>query len=296
MYLNLKKNLRIIFFILVIIVCSSFTLFLFNILNFNKYSWDKKDISFYYRKYLIGTVDINGYKIAYCFVDNNEKYTVILLHGYAKSLKDILEKGLFFVNRYNLLFFDFPSHGNSSGYLTSFGWNEHKVAKKVLEQLKEKLQLNYIGIYGFSMGSVVAYLLSSNFKFCFAVIDSPFLSVDRVIENYTSNIFGFPRFFSIFPRFYWRIFWGFNEAKKFNLLNFTPKVKSLLLVSAVNDKRTPLKDVEKIYKFLKKDKNIKLLRYLKVKGDHNNHSIPFVEVEKFLNDSCKICNKEFTSK
>lgn len=113
---------------------------------------------------------------------------VILCHGVGSNRADLLdiaaglhEAGL------NLLLFDFRGHGGSAGRTTSFGWTEQRDLEGALAFLggQPEIPARPYGVYGISMGGVVALLVASRDERIGAVaVDSPYTNLGASISRH----------------------------------------------------------------------------------------------------------------
>jgi len=107
---------------------------------------------------------------------------------------------------YVVLLFDFRAHGESSGSRTSLGYHEQKDVLAALSILKarEEIDLQRIGIYGFSMGGSTAILTAAQSgAFSAVVADSAFTSLkdqgeDRGHKLLSPSVLPIP-----LSRYYW---------------------------------------------------------------------------------------------
>ena len=85
--------------------------------------------------------------------------TIILMHGWGMNRGDIFKNTYFLYDLgYNLMYFDFRALGESGGSVSSIGYLEVKDLQAALKFLKETrgFACNKIGLYGLSMGGMVA--------------------------------------------------------------------------------------------------------------------------------------------
>ena len=123
-------------------------------------------------------VTLEGWKIP---VDPSRPW-IIACHGLGANRSDLLEiaKGLYDA-RFNLLLFDFRSHGASAGRATSFGWLEQRDLEGALAFLgaQPEVPARPYGVYGISMGASVALMVAARDDRLGAIVaDSPYTDLE----------------------------------------------------------------------------------------------------------------------
>lgn len=113
---------------------------------------------------------------------------LILCHGVGSNRADLLDiaAGLHGAG-FNLLVFDFRGHGGSAGRATSFGWTEQRDLEGALAFLggQPEIPPKPYGVYGISMGAVVALLVASQDERIGAVAaDSPYTNLGASIGRH----------------------------------------------------------------------------------------------------------------
>ncbi|WP_052158340.1 alpha/beta hydrolase [Lacinutrix jangbogonensis] len=121
------------------------------------------------------------------------KGTVILLHGirsnkdHFKGLSSLLSK-----NGYNSVALDLRAHGESEGQFCSFGVNEKKDVTKLIDYLYEKEDLNYIGIWGQSLGGAISLqAMGFDARLKFGIVESAFSDFKTIVNDYFHRYAGF---------------------------------------------------------------------------------------------------------
>lgn len=92
--------------------------------------------------------------------------------------------GKFIKNNLALCTFDFSGCGNADGEYVTLGYYEQEDLKLVIEHLKTLEFVNYLAIWGRSMGAVTTMLyLSKTIDIKGVVFDSPFKSLKALVED-----------------------------------------------------------------------------------------------------------------
>ena len=108
--------------------------------------------------------------------------TIIFCHGHNGSMDpDLQYAPAFHHHGYNVLMFDFRSHGRSDGNLVSLGYYERRDVLAAIRFLKQR-GIERVGLLGFSLGGAVAISTAPLSSAVQAVIsDSGFAAFDTVI-------------------------------------------------------------------------------------------------------------------
>jgi dipeptidyl aminopeptidase/acylaminoacyl peptidase len=123
---------------------------------------------------------------------------IIICHGVGANKSDFTEFAVSLAKRgYYVLLFDFRAHGESGGGRTSLGYHEQKDILAALSILKsrEEIDLDRIGIYGFSMGGATAILAAAQSgTFSAIVTDSAFTSLKDQSRTAVTSFYHLPSF------------------------------------------------------------------------------------------------------
>ncbi|MBU0598216.1 alpha/beta fold hydrolase [Patescibacteria group bacterium] len=197
----------------------------------------------------------DGLKLVGAFIKGNNKGTIILLHGYGRSKEQMLPQASFLNKRgYNILMFDFRASGESEGKFITFGQMEQYDLEGAVEFLKARheVEMNKIGLLGFSMGGAVALMKSGDLPQIKAiVISSTYARFKSVIwQNFKLYFRGLP----FFPMGYF-VLWIIKYRTGIYYPRITPikyiaklKARPLMMIHGAHDKRVPLSDAYEIYK------------------------------------------------
>jgi len=111
------------------------------------------------------------------------KGTVLLCHGVSKNKANILKvASIVHSSGYEVYQFDFRGHGDSDESKITYGYDEKKDIKAIINYLKT-LGKNHIGIYGLSMGGAIVLLSApDNPELKVIIIDSTFTSCEGMIR------------------------------------------------------------------------------------------------------------------
>ncbi|MEK7857536.1 MAG: alpha/beta hydrolase [Elusimicrobiota bacterium] len=121
-----------------------------------------------------------------------DKRTIVMCHGMSDN-KGLLLKETYFLNKtggFNLVYFDFRSHGESEGEITTTGALEtidFDAAMAWLRQAKPEL-MDTVGVFGLSMGATVAIVsMPRHPDLRCAAVESPFTDYRTVIGRWFWN-------------------------------------------------------------------------------------------------------------
>ena len=121
-----------------------------------------------------------------------DKRTIVMCHGMSDN-KGLLLKQTYFLNKaggFNLVYFDFRSHGDSEGAITTSGGLEtidFDAAMSWLRQAKPEL-MDAVGAFGLSMGATVTVVsMPAHPDVRCAVLESPFTDYRTVIARWFWN-------------------------------------------------------------------------------------------------------------
>ncbi len=134
---------------------------------------------------------------------NGDKRTILMCHGWGDNKGELL-KQTYFLNEqggFNLLYWDFRSHGESEGEITTIGGLETIDFDAAVEWLrKERPELaDSVGVFGLSMGAAVTVAsMPKHPDLRCAVVESPFSDYKTVIKRWAWNNLKVP---------YWPLVW-----------------------------------------------------------------------------------------
>lgn len=131
-------------------------------------------------------------RITYSSIDTT-KSTIILVHGIRSSKNHFMELSTVLSrNGFNAVAIDLRAHGESEGQFCTFGVNEKKDIKSVIDYLIKTENISNIGIWGQSLGGAVA-LQSMGFdkRIKFGIIESTFTDYKVIVNDYFDLHAGF---------------------------------------------------------------------------------------------------------
>ena len=102
----------------------------------------------------------SGLNLSYRYLKNENKETIIFLHGYNGNSKSWAYQFKYFKKYFSLISFDFPGFGKSNNMIDPDMFKVSELIIRALESLKIK---NYY-VVGHSMGGMLAQVLASNLK------------------------------------------------------------------------------------------------------------------------------------
>jgi esterase/lipase len=145
------------------------------------------------------TISINSFddiklsaSITYSNLDS-VKGTIILLHGIRSNKDHFIDLSSFLsVNGYNSVAMDLRAHGESEGQFCSFGVNEKKDIKKLVDYLYEYEKLKRIGIWGQSLGGAISLqAMGIDERIEFGIVESAFTDFKTIVNDYFDLHAGF---------------------------------------------------------------------------------------------------------
>ena len=184
----------------------------------------------------------------------NAKYNAVLCHGY-RSVKEFMYSYIDLFPDWNILLFDFRSHGNSDGKITSLGYHESKdviAAANYLKTVAKQRQFAHLPmvVLGFSMGGAAA-LKAAEAEPTLAdalIIDSTYAQLNSTILKAYSSKTLLP-FYPFFPV----ITWLFNYLAACDIYQMNPDecvrhiTKPILFIHAATDTYVASKNVLRLY-------------------------------------------------
>jgi len=121
-----------------------------------------------------------------------DRRTIVMCHGMSDN-KGLLLKQTYFLNKtggFNLVYFDFRSHGESEGEITTSGGLEtidFDAAMTWLRTAKPEL-MDAVGVFGLSMGATVTVVsMAKHPDLRCAAVESPFTDYRTVIARWFWN-------------------------------------------------------------------------------------------------------------
>ncbi len=216
MALEAKNIVLALLLIIALIILFSFLTFLMSInpgkwpIEFTPESFDLK-----YENVTFGTGDnlkLKGWFIPRHQSENKSKGTIIIMHGYPTNKADVLPLSLFLLEEYNALLFDFRGFGESEGSYTTAGYKEVLDLDAAVDYLKSRKDSKNIGAFGFSLGASVA-IMGNNKGIKAIVADSPYSSLNNMIEGMYSNFYFLKYPFVYMIKLYGRLFFGVDTRE-----------------------------------------------------------------------------------
>ena len=102
----------------------------------------------------------SGLNLSYRYLKNENKETIIFLHGYNGNSKSWAYQFKYFKKYFSLISFDFPGFGKSNNMIDP---DMFKVSELIIRAL-ESLKIKKYFVVGHSMGGMLAQVLASNLK------------------------------------------------------------------------------------------------------------------------------------
>jgi pimeloyl-ACP methyl ester carboxylesterase len=186
---------------------------------------------------------------------NGDRRTLLMCHGWGDNKGELL-KQTYFLNEtagFNLLYFDFRSHGESAGEITTIGGLETQdfdAAVAWLRAAKPDLS-DRIGVFGLSMGAAVTVAaLPGHPDLRCAVVESPYSDYRGVVDRWTWNNLRVPRFPLIdIAMFLLRLRVGDPKVDSFNPVEAAGRIapRPLFVIGGEKDLLMPEADVRRVF-------------------------------------------------
>lgn len=186
---------------------------------------------------------------------NGDKRTIIMCHGWGDNKGELLKQTCFLneTGGFNLVYFDFRSHGESEGEITTIGGLEmidFDAVVKWLSETKPDLA-DRVGVFGVSMGAAVTVAsMPAHADLRCAVVESPFSDYRGVIRRWAWNHLKVPTFPLVdltLKILQYRV--GDPRVAAFNPVEAAPRIapRPLLVIGGTNDRLMPPEDVRRVF-------------------------------------------------
>jgi len=193
-----------------------------------------------------------------------DKRTIVMCHGWGDNKGELL-KQTYFLNEnggFNLMYFDFRSHGESEGEITTIGGLETIDFDAAVEWLrKAKPDLSgSIGVFGLSMGAAVTVAsLPKHPDLRCAVVESPFSDYRTVIKRWAWNNMKLPYYPLVaITLLILRSRVKNPEIDQFNPVESAPKIapRPLFVIGGEFDRLMTPEDVKKVFDAAREPKQL----------------------------------------
>lgn len=193
-----------------------------------------------------------------------DKRTIVMCHGWGDNKGELL-KQTYFLNEnggFNLMYFDFRSHGESEGEITTIGGLEtidFDAAVEWLRKAKPELAAS-VGVFGLSMGAAVTVAsLPKHPDLRCAVVESPFSDYRTVIKRWGWNHMKVPYYPLIaMTLLLLRARVKDPEIDRFNPVEAAPKIapRPLFVIGGEYDRLMTPEDVKKVFDAAREPKQL----------------------------------------
>ncbi|QXP78988.1 MULTISPECIES: alpha/beta hydrolase [Winogradskyella] len=131
-------------------------------------------------------------RLTYSSLDS-AKATIILLHGIRSNKDHFKELSKFLAEKgFNSVALDSRAHGKSEGSFCSFGVNEKKDVKTLINYLSKHENLNHFGVWGQSLGGAIGLqAMGYDERIKFGIIESAFSDFRTIVNDYFDLHAGF---------------------------------------------------------------------------------------------------------
>ena len=196
-----------------------------------------------------------------------DKRTLLMCHGWGDNKGELL-KQTYFLNEnggFNLMYFDFRSHGESEGEITTIGGLETIDFDAAVEWLQTNRpeQARRVGVFGVSMGAAVTVSSMPRHPLlrC-AVVESPFSDHRTVIARWAWNHLKVPYYpFVALTLLILRSLVKDPAIDSFNPVEAAPRIspRPLLVIGGANDRLMTPEDVTKVFVAAREPKQLWLV-------------------------------------
>ena len=217
-----------------------------------------------YENFLFKTID--GVTLRGWFLPspNGDERTLIMCHGWGDNKGELLMQ-TYFLNKdagFNLLYFDFRSHGESAGEITTIGGLETRdfdAAAAWLRANKPGLS-GRVGVFGLSMGAAVTVAaMPEHPELRCAVVESPFSDYRGVVRRWAWKYLRVP-WFPLLPITLWilRQRVGDPTVDDFSPAEAAGRIapRPLMIIGAERDDLMPEEDVRRIFDAARQPKEL----------------------------------------
>ncbi|MDO8757243.1 MAG: alpha/beta fold hydrolase, partial [Elusimicrobiota bacterium] len=193
-----------------------------------------------------------------------DKRTILMCHGWGDNKGELLKQTSFLNENggFNLLYFDFRSHGESEGEITTIGGLEtidFDAAIAWLRAAKPEFAAS-VGVFGLSMGAAVTVASLPQYPdLRCAVVESPFSDYRTVIKRWSWKHLRLP----YYPLVALTLLILRSRVKdpaidRFNPVEAAPLIspRPLLVIGAANDRLMTPDDVRKVFEAASEPKQL----------------------------------------
>ncbi|MFH2067972.1 MAG: alpha/beta fold hydrolase [Candidatus Omnitrophota bacterium] len=177
--------------------------------------------------------------------------TIIGCHGYPANKSDILPVISFLNPEFNLLLFDFRAHGESEGFITTFGLKEVWDLEAAIDYLKEDpdAKSKPVGVWGYSLGGAVAILTAAGNPHIKAVVsDSAFANFPEMVTVNFQNLGPLKYAFSFLSRLLSRVIFRMDYIRNSPEFHIGKVHVPVLLIHSPNDEFVPIDHARRLYR------------------------------------------------
>jgi alpha-beta hydrolase superfamily lysophospholipase len=195
---------------------------------------------------------------------HDDKRTLLMCHGWGDNKGELL-KQTYFLNEsagFNMLYFDFRSHGESEGEITTIGGLESLDFDAAIAwlRLNKPEYAKRVGVYGLSMGAgVTVASLPSHPDIRCAVVESPFSDYRGVIRRWAWHNLYIPSFPLISGALlFLRLRVGDPKIDAFNPVEAAAHIapRPLFVIGGEMDYLMPVDDVTRVFNAAQEPKQL----------------------------------------
>lgn len=219
----------------------------------------------------------------------NAKGVVLLLHPLHSNRTQMLSRAKFLYKAgYTSLLIDLQGHGRNTGEKVTFGYKESHDVDYAMNYLKQRYPEIPIGVLGISLGGASALLSHSYDKIDFLILEAVYNNLRDALNNRIEMKIG--RVGKLFTPILIKIFEYQNSLSVSNSPenNIVKYNKPVLIIAGSLDKRTTIKDSEKLFAKANEPKDFWKIDnarhqdfYLLLKEKYENRVLKFLDKELF---------------
>lgn len=187
------------------------------------------------------------------YEEGSRKPVIIICHGLGANKSDFTELSSYLSKAgYHVLLFDFRCHGESKDDSSSLGFLEQMDLKSAIEYVKSRkdVDIDKVGVYGFSLGAAVAILTASTEKDIKVVVsDSSFTSLKVQGERLLKSSLLPKMPFLYVATFIYEIMFK-TDIEKIAPVHFIEKISPtpIFIIGGEGDTQMPASDAEELFK------------------------------------------------
>ncbi len=175
---------------------------------------------------------------------------IICCHGYPANKSDILPVVSFLYPDFTLFLFDFRAHGESQGFITTFGLREVWDLEAAIAYLKgaPTTKEKPIGIWGYSLGGAVGILTAARHPEIKALVsESAFANFPEMVTQYFKSLGPLKYIFSWLSRFLGKVLFRMDYIENSPEFHIGKVRAAVLFIHSRTDELIPISHARRLY-------------------------------------------------